>query len=115
MVGPSFPYVVSPGKIRKRTNKYSKCRPIIRKLQLTVVIWWWVSGIPTITLFLQALIANMERAFEHRTISPLGRSRIKWMISSKSMKGEKKKRAKFFVREQEPKKVVVVQPTFHIE
>ena len=40
----------------------------------TVVIWVLSSAVPIITLRLQARIANMARAFEQRTIVPLGRS-----------------------------------------
>ncbi len=37
---------------------------------LTEVICESINGMPTMTLFLQALMANMARAFEHRTIWP---------------------------------------------
>lgn len=51
---------------------------------LTEVICETVNGMPTMTLFLQALMANMARAFEHRTICPPGRSRNRCITSSRS-------------------------------
>lgn len=54
------------------------------RLSLTDVIWFLVKGVPTITLFRHALIANIALAFEHRTIWPKGRSCIKCSNSSRS-------------------------------
>jgi hypothetical protein len=81
MVGPSFPYVELPDKI---TISVDKSHQQIGEDALTAVILCKFNGVPTMTLFLQALIANIARALEHRTICPPGRSRIKWMTSSKS-------------------------------
>ena len=45
--------------------------------RLTADIWVKLRGIPIITLFRQAREANIARAFEQRTIVPLGASRSK--------------------------------------
>jgi hypothetical protein len=71
MVGPSFPCVEPP-------NEESSSQQNVRDAKvLTKVICCLFKGIPTMTLFLQALMANIARAFEHLTICPTGRSLIK--------------------------------------
>lgn len=60
------------------------------RLQPTPVIWLLLSGIPIITLFRHARIANIARALEQRTIWPAGWSRIRWMSSSRSFAGHER-------------------------
>jgi hypothetical protein len=64
------------------SSKYSSQ---VQRAPLTDVICALLSGIPTITLFRHARIANIALALEHRTICPAGLSCKRLIISSRSM------------------------------